>query len=187
LWNVSRTSGLTRETAGNPQLRPSFTREQEVGIDMIAFNNKVQLELVYANQVSSDQIIIVPATVATGYSSVRANAGVLTGHTLEATLQYNAIRNQNLQWTISATADKTDTRLTEWERSCYFGVDQPEPVQQPADDRAGAHAERAVPGVLAAYTGGTCGRGLAEGAVPHGARPDVRLGRDASVGDPDAG
>jgi TonB-linked SusC/RagA family outer membrane protein len=121
LWNVSRTSGLTRETAGNPQLRPSFTREQEVGIDMIAFNNKVQLELVYANQVSSDQIIIVPATVATGYSSVRANAGVLTGHTLEATLQYNAIRNQNLQWTISATADKTDTRLTEWERSCFFG------------------------------------------------------------------
>jgi hypothetical protein len=121
LWNVSRTSGLTRETAGNPQLRPSFTREQEVGIDMIAFNNKVQLELVYANQVSQDQIIIVPATVATGYSSLRANAGELTGHTLEATLQYNAIRNQAFQWTISATADKTDTRLTKWERSCYFG------------------------------------------------------------------
>jgi TonB-linked SusC/RagA family outer membrane protein len=120
-WNLSRSAGLTRETAGNPQLKPSFTREQEVGLDLILFRNKVQLELVYANQVSRDQIIIVPATVATGYSSLRANAGELVGNTFEATLQWNVIRNRDMTWSISGVADKTNTTLTKWGRSCFFG------------------------------------------------------------------
>ncbi|MGH7467181.1 MAG: SusC/RagA family TonB-linked outer membrane protein [Longimicrobiales bacterium] len=120
-WNPDRDAGLTRETAGNPQLRPSFTREQEVGIDLIAFNNKLQLELVYAHQVSRDQIIIVPATVATGFSSLRANAGELKGRTLEATVTFNAIRTNNFSWSINAFGDNTNTTLTKWGRSCFFG------------------------------------------------------------------
>jgi TonB-linked SusC/RagA family outer membrane protein len=119
-WNISRTSGLTRETAGNPLLKPSFTREQEVGIDFIGFNNRVQLELVYARQLSKDQVIIVPATVATGYSSLRANAGEMIGQTVEATLQWNALRGRNFTLSFNGTADHTDTELTEWDRSCFF-------------------------------------------------------------------
>ena len=61
-WTISRTSGLARETAGNPSLKPQFTREHDFGIDILAFNNRAQLELVYARQTSRDQIIIVPAT-----------------------------------------------------------------------------------------------------------------------------
>jgi hypothetical protein len=120
-WNTDRETGLSRETAGNPQLKPSFTREQEVGIDFIGFNNKVQLELVYAFQKSRDQIIIVPATVATGYSSLRANAGELTGRTIEATLTYNVLRTSNVNWSITAFGDNTDSKLTKWERSCFYG------------------------------------------------------------------
>jgi TonB-linked SusC/RagA family outer membrane protein len=120
-WNLSRSAGLTRENAGNPQLRPSFTREQEIGLDFIGFRNKIQLELVYAHQVSRDQIIIVPATVATGYSSLRANAGELVGNTLEATLRWNAIRNRNTRLSFNAVGDNTNTTLTKWERSCFWG------------------------------------------------------------------
>jgi hypothetical protein len=40
LWNVSRSGGVTRNNQGNPNLRPQFTREQEVGIDIIGFNNR---------------------------------------------------------------------------------------------------------------------------------------------------
>jgi len=120
-WNVSRTSGLTRENAGNPQLKPQFTREQEVGLDLIAFNNRVQLELVYAHQMSRDQIIIVPAVVATGYSSLRANAALMSGRTLEMTLQAYPIRTQNFSWSVTAIADNTKTILKEWGRSCFWG------------------------------------------------------------------
>ena len=120
-WTVSRTSGLGRETAGNSALKPQFTREQEVGLDIIAFNNRVSLELVYAHQVSKDQIIVVPATAATGYSSRYANAGEMTGKTYEVTLQAFPIRRRNLSWSINLVADHTDSRLTKWERACFFG------------------------------------------------------------------
>jgi TonB-linked SusC/RagA family outer membrane protein len=120
-WEFDRESGLFRGTAGNPQLRPSFTREQEFGIDLIAFDSKLQVELVYAPQVSRDQIIIVPATVATGYNSARANAGEMKGRTLEATIQYNPIRTKDFTWSIGAVADNTESTLTKWERSCFFG------------------------------------------------------------------
>ncbi|MGH7469464.1 MAG: hypothetical protein ACRENP_16050, partial [Longimicrobiales bacterium] len=60
LWNVSRTSGLSRNTAGNAQLKPHYTREQEFGITSIMFDSRLSVELVYAMQLSRDQIIGLP-------------------------------------------------------------------------------------------------------------------------------
>lgn len=121
LWGVNRASGLSRETAGNAALKPQFTREQEVGIDLIAFNNRMSLELVYAHQMTRDQMIVVPATVITGFSSVRANAAVMKGRSYEATLQAYPIRRQNLTWSVNAVADNSVTRITDWNRSCFWG------------------------------------------------------------------
>ena len=120
-WGVSPTAGVSRETAGNPSLRPQFTREQEVGIDLLALNNRVQLELVRAWQMSKDQIIVIPAVVMTGFSSVRANAAVVKGRTYEATLTAYPIRSTNWTWSINANADNTRSTLVEWGRSCFWG------------------------------------------------------------------
>jgi TonB-linked SusC/RagA family outer membrane protein len=120
-WNVSTTGGLTRVTAGNPALKPQFTLEQEFGIDMIGLNNRVSLELVYAKQRSDDQIIAVPIPVITGYNSVYANAGEVAGHTYEATLQAQIINRTNLRWQLGAVADVGETRITRWDRACFYG------------------------------------------------------------------
>jgi TonB-linked SusC/RagA family outer membrane protein len=121
VWATSREDGITRGTAGNPSLKPQFTREQEAGIDILAFNNRVQLELVRAWQMSRDQIIIIPAVVITGYSSALANAALVKGRTYEATLTAYPIRNQNWTWSINANADNTRSTLVEWGRSCFWG------------------------------------------------------------------
>jgi TonB-linked SusC/RagA family outer membrane protein len=120
-WSVSRTDGVRRETAGNPSLRPQFSREQEVGIDMLALDNRLQLELVRAWQTTKDQIIIVPATVITGYSSVSANAAVVKGRTYEATMTMYPLRTQNWTWSVDANAHNSETKLVEWGRSCFWG------------------------------------------------------------------
>ena len=120
-WGISRTSGLSRENAGNPSLKPQFTREHDFGLDILAFNNRAQLELVYARQTSRDQIIIVPATVITGYSSVSANAAKVKGRTYEATLTLVPVNNRNTRWSVNFVADNTQTTLVEWERSCFWG------------------------------------------------------------------
>ena len=121
------TGGVSRETAGNPSLRPQFTREQEAGIDILALNNRVQLELVRAWQTSKDQIIIIPAVVMTGFSSVRANAALVKGRTYEATLTAYPIRNSNWTWSINANADNTRSTLVEWNRSCFWGSNTTNP------------------------------------------------------------
>ena len=121
IWTVDRVAGLSKTNAGNPTLKPHFTREHDFGIDVIGFNNRMQLELVYARQNSRDQIIFVPATVISGYNSVVANAAVMEGRTYEATVTAYPIRTQNLTWSINAVADNSETKLVEWNRSCFWG------------------------------------------------------------------
>jgi TonB-linked SusC/RagA family outer membrane protein len=120
-WNVSRTAGLSRNVAGNSQLRPQFTREQEFGMDIIGFSNRVQLELVYATQVSRDQIISLPISVITGFNSVMGNGATIEGKTYELTLQAYPVRTRNVTWNMSLVADRGDNEITHWGRACFFG------------------------------------------------------------------
>jgi len=120
-WGMSRATGLYKENAGNPSLKPSFTQEYDTGIDIIAFNNRMQLELVYAKQTTSDNIILLPATVISGYSSFYANAATMEGRTFEATLTAFPIRTRDVTWSLGAVADNSVTKLTEWGRACFWG------------------------------------------------------------------
>jgi TonB-linked SusC/RagA family outer membrane protein len=120
-WNISRETGLSKSTAGNPALKPEFTREHDVGIDLIAFGNRMQLELVYARQFTRDNIILLPATVMSGYNSFRANAAKMEGRTYEVTLTAFPIRRSDLTWSLTAVADNSRNKLVEWGRACFFG------------------------------------------------------------------
>jgi TonB-linked SusC/RagA family outer membrane protein len=120
-WNMSRATGLSKNTAGNPSLKPEFTREHDVGIDIIAFNNRLQLELVYAKQFTQDNIILLPATVISGYNSFRANAAKMEGRTYEMTLTAFPVRTRDVTWSVGLVADNSVNRLTEWNRACFFG------------------------------------------------------------------
>jgi TonB-linked SusC/RagA family outer membrane protein len=120
-WLMNRQTGLGKSTAGNPALSPEFTREHDIGIDIIGFNNRVQLELVYARQTTRDNIIILPATVMSGYNSFRANAGAMEGRTYEATLAAFPIRRRDLTWSLNVVADNSTNTLTEWNRACFWG------------------------------------------------------------------
>ena len=109
----------TRSTLGNRKLRPSFTREVEIGADMLAFG-RVALELTYARQVSSDQIIQMPQPAATGYKNRWENAGVIEGYTLEAALRADLYRGKDLQWSMHVVADRSRNEITEWDRPCFI-------------------------------------------------------------------
>ena len=121
LWNVSRTSGMTRNTAGNQQLKPHYTREQEFGITSILFNSRLSIELVHARQLSTDQIIGLPVPTISGFNSIIGNAGGIKGHTTELTLNARVINRPNYEFNITAVADRSYNEITEWGRACFFG------------------------------------------------------------------
>ena len=106
-----------KTTLGNPNLKPERTIEQEFGLDMI-LNNKYQLQLTYAQQVTSDQIIQMTLPATSGYPARFENAGQITGTTLEATLEAQIINRPNFSWNMTLVADRSRGEITEWNRAC---------------------------------------------------------------------
>jgi TonB-linked SusC/RagA family outer membrane protein len=108
-----------RSTLGNRRLKPSFTREVELGADLMAFG-RLSLELTYAKQVSKDQIVQMPQPAPTGFKNRWENAGTIEGHTYEATLRADLYRGTNTHWSMNLVADRSRNEITEWDRPCFI-------------------------------------------------------------------
>jgi TonB-linked SusC/RagA family outer membrane protein len=110
----NRLSGVyQKSTLGNKKLKPSESREVELGIDM-TFLKRFNMELTYSNTVTSDQFLMVPLLVHQGgFPFQWRNAGTLETNTLEAMLNVNVISKKDLKWDLRFTFDKTQSEITE--------------------------------------------------------------------------
>lgn len=118
-WSVSSSGSVSKSTLGNRFLGPEHTTEQEFGLDMI-IDDRFQIELTYARQVTEDQIIQIPQPAPTGYSNRWENSGTITGQTYEATIQALMVQRPNFTWDLTLIADHSSSVITEWNRPCYF-------------------------------------------------------------------
>jgi TonB-linked SusC/RagA family outer membrane protein len=118
VWNVSSGGNLSKGTLGNTELKPEHQREHEFGVDMI-LNNRYSLQLVYARSKVEDQLLEVPLPGVYGYSSQWQNAGTIESKTFEATLEARLIEQPDLQWSLNVVADRTRSKITEFDRSCF--------------------------------------------------------------------
>jgi len=110
---------VNRSTLGNKRLKPSFTREVELGLDVAAFD-RLLLELTYASQVSTDQIVQMPQPAATGFKYRWENAGTIEGQAYEANLQLEVYRGRDVHWSMNLMADRTRNKITEWDRPPFI-------------------------------------------------------------------
>ena len=118
-WSVSSSGAVSKGTLGNRNLGPELTTETELGIDLIAFN-RFNVELTWARQVTSDQIIQIPQPAISGYSNQWQNSGTIEGSTLEATIQALIMQRPDFTWSATVVADRSTSEITEWNRVCYF-------------------------------------------------------------------
>jgi TonB-linked SusC/RagA family outer membrane protein len=117
-WTVNGTTGaVTKGTLGNTQLKPEFTVEQEMGVDLI-LKNKYQFELTYARQKTTDNIIQMTTPGLTGYLNQWQNEGTIEGNTLEATMQASVVNQRNFSWNMTFVWDRSRSKITEWNRAC---------------------------------------------------------------------
>ena len=72
----------------NPGLKPEFTKEWEVGIEMNFWQNRLGFDLSYYDRETSDQIIPVDISRTTGFRSQFVNAGTMRNSGIE--LMFNA-------------------------------------------------------------------------------------------------
>ncbi len=83
---------------GSEDLRPERTKAFEFGIDLGFINNRLRLDATYAIQNSVDQIVPIPTSRATGFTSYVANAGEIQNRVIELLVDGEVVRSNNFGW-----------------------------------------------------------------------------------------
>lgn len=79
--------GYQQGTTTFDKLKPEYVKNNEVGLELGFFKNRVNLEATYYHQNNTDQILNIQLSNTTGYSTLIANAGDFTNDGLELDLK----------------------------------------------------------------------------------------------------
>lgn len=102
----------SKVTLGNRDLRPALSKETEYGFNMNFLKNYT-LEYSYSDKVTSDQILNVPVSAATGYRNQWLNAGELSGTTHEIALNAIIASSRDFFWRLNVVGDRTRQTITD--------------------------------------------------------------------------
>jgi len=102
---------LNPQQLGNRFLKPEINKELELGTDL-EFFNRIGVNLTHSKAVIDRQILPVPASSASGFSTVWLNAGEITNKTWEGTLTVPIITRSSLNWTSRLIYDRTQSVIT---------------------------------------------------------------------------
>lgn len=107
-----RSGSPEKITLGNPDLRPALSKELEYGVN-VNFLTNFTFEYSYSDKVTSDQILLVPVTAASGYRNQWRNAGELSGYTHEAALGAVLLSKKDFFWRMNLVGDRTRQTITD--------------------------------------------------------------------------
>jgi TonB-linked SusC/RagA family outer membrane protein len=110
---------ITQGALGNKDLKPEYATEQEFGIETVALNGRLSLDLTYATTTVEDQLLNIPLLAYQGFSSQWQNAGTLESNTYEATLSAQLLRTRDFTWNTRVMFDRTRQEITELNRPAY--------------------------------------------------------------------
>lgn len=80
-------------------LKPEKTKSYEFGTNLAFFKNRINLDVTYYNQKTVNQILSVPISTTSGYSSELINAGEIDNRGLELQLNAGIIKNpEKFSW-----------------------------------------------------------------------------------------
>jgi TonB-linked SusC/RagA family outer membrane protein len=104
----STTSGTTLP---NPNLKPSRVAETEIGLELRMFNNRVNIDLAAYRKITSDQIVLVQISDASGYLNTPINSGKSRNYGFEGMLNLVPVRNRNFTWEFTANTSYNITKV----------------------------------------------------------------------------
>jgi TonB-linked SusC/RagA family outer membrane protein len=98
-FNGQTTASIANGSAPNPNLQPYTVTEQEVGLEARILNNKLHFDIAYFHKVTTDQVMNVQISDASGYGSSKRNLGSLLNSGLETLIEYTPVESRNFSWT----------------------------------------------------------------------------------------
>ncbi|MEP7145039.1 MAG: SusC/RagA family TonB-linked outer membrane protein [Ferruginibacter sp.] len=104
------TVGNSGTIVPNPNLKPSRTAETEVGLELKMFNSRVNLDVAVYKKITTDQIISVQISDASGFVNTQINSGKSSNRGFEALLNLVPIRTKDFTWDFTANTAFNKTR-----------------------------------------------------------------------------
>ncbi len=99
-------------TYNNPNLVPEKTVEQEAGIELGFWNDRVNFDATYYHDITSQQTFPIQISPSTGYTSAYVNAGAVATWGEEFDLKLTPVRTQNgLRWDVGANLAINDSKV----------------------------------------------------------------------------
>ncbi|MCI6617763.1 MAG: TonB-dependent receptor [Prevotella sp.] len=86
-------------TVGNPNLKWETTKSTNIGLDLVMFNNRLNVTLDWYNNKSDDLLMNVKIPSSTGYTSQYQNIGAIRNRGLEVVVNSVNVENKNFRWT----------------------------------------------------------------------------------------
>lgn len=115
---------IVRSSLGNVNISPTFTKEEEIGLDM-AYKSRLSATLTYVRNESRDVFVNVPAPAVSGYEVVVTNPAHIGGRVWEATIQGAVLTDaKGLRWDVLVTADHQSQYTRKFGRTCFEDLPQ---------------------------------------------------------------
>jgi TonB-linked SusC/RagA family outer membrane protein len=96
---------------GNPALKPEFTREDEIGLELRFFETRARADISIYRKSSYDQIFSVPSSSVTGFTSIVRNAGDLRNTGIEVSLGGRPLQSRQLSWDVKLNWAKNKSHV----------------------------------------------------------------------------
>ncbi len=82
----------------NPNIKPSFAKSYEAGVDLRFLKNRIGVDFTYYLQRNEDQIISLDVSGASGFSSTVVNAGLIENKGIELSLTGSPFQTKFFSW-----------------------------------------------------------------------------------------
>ena len=100
-FNGQTLASVAGTGAPNPFLEPFTVTEKEVGLELRLFNSRLLLDVAAFDKVTTDQILDVSLSTASGYTTSKQNLASLKNSGLETLVEVKAVQSRNFNWTTS--------------------------------------------------------------------------------------
>lgn len=94
-------------------LKPEKVRSTELGFDFRVLDNRLGLDFTYYKKNATNQILRLPTSKTTGYSSKLINAGNVQNEGLEFVINATPVRTKDFQWTTTLNYTRNRNKIIE--------------------------------------------------------------------------
>lgn len=97
----------------NADLKPEISTSVETGFDVRFFNNRLGLDFTYYNTESKNQILPIPLSNTSGYSTRIINAGLIQNQGIEIVLNATPVKARDFSWDVAVNFSRNRSKVKE--------------------------------------------------------------------------